>query len=203
MCRESGRSLLIGADTNAHSSLWSDIDENNARGNDLEELIMEFNLKIHNSQLEKPTFVNRRCNTVIDLTLTMNGADRDVAHWRVADDVTHSDHKMIRFHLDRAINIKEKIMTRKLEQARHGKVQQDSRRQAEAHRLAMAFHDALERGGHRDGRVGLQQGGPANPRPAHPGKANTASAGPHLVDPRVQECPKSGSKRGKKALQAK
>ena len=131
MCRDSGQALLIGADTNAHSTMWSEIDDNNSRGDELEEILMEYDLHVHNCQLEKPTFVNRRCNTIIDVTMTMNLSDENLVDWHVVDEVTHSDHKAIRFTLERSFNIKEKILTRnwnKLNVAEFNKILDDKMR---------------------------------------------------------------------------
>jgi hypothetical protein len=92
--------LLIGADSNAHSTLFGST-ENNRRGDEFEELIMEQLLKVENLG-NSPTFVAPRGRTWaeshIDVTLTKNLKD-NILDWRVDPSFNGSDHKTIYFQL--------------------------------------------------------------------------------------------------------
>jgi len=95
-----GRSipLVVGMDSNAHSTLWGS-EEANARGTALEDIILLHNLSLLNVG-NKPTFVKSNCQTHIDITLA-NQAARDFLcgeNWRVRDDIPSvSDHRAITF----------------------------------------------------------------------------------------------------------
>ena len=89
--------LIIAADTNAHSLLYSD--RENKRGETLDEFILANHLQIENIG-RKPTFQSANGNSIIDVTLTKN-LNRAVQHWRVDQDYNGSDHNTIRFALRR------------------------------------------------------------------------------------------------------
>ena len=93
-CTNSGDKLIIGMDSNAHSVLWGN--ETNNRGEWLEELILDSNLTVENKGT-KPTFIARQTSTTIDITLTLN---IELNNWKVTDEVTFSDHAIIRFNLN-------------------------------------------------------------------------------------------------------
>ena len=67
------------------------------RGEDLEEWILQEGLEVRN-QGQNPTFVNKRCQTFIDLTLTFN-LECDLSDWNVSLDFNGSDHNTITFTL--------------------------------------------------------------------------------------------------------
>ncbi len=87
------KEVLIMADTNAHSSLWG-CKETNRRGEILEDFIFSNNLRIQNKG-DHFTFFNRRCATIIDVTLSTPGIDDEINDWRVTNDVQGSDHLLI------------------------------------------------------------------------------------------------------------
>ncbi len=90
------KEVLIMADTNAHSTLWG-CEETNRRGEILEDFIFSNNLRIHNKG-DHFTFFNRRCATIIDVTLSTPGIDDEVKDWRVTNDVQGSDHLLIKWN---------------------------------------------------------------------------------------------------------
>ena len=62
-----GYSMVIGSDTNSHSTLWGK--ETNSRGEQLEELIDTYNLDIHNRG-KMPTYDSSLGQSIIDVTLS-------------------------------------------------------------------------------------------------------------------------------------
>ena len=46
-CKQNNLPMIVGMDSNAHSSMWGSVDDNN-RGERLEELLMELNLHVLN-----------------------------------------------------------------------------------------------------------------------------------------------------------
>ena len=64
-----GYSMLIGSDTNSHSTLWGK--ETNNRGEQLEDLIDTYNLDIHNRG-KMPTYDCSLGQSIIDVTLSMD-----------------------------------------------------------------------------------------------------------------------------------
>lgn len=96
-CRNRGIKLIIGCDANSHHLNWGSTDTN-ARGDALFEFLSGTNLEILNRG-HAPTyvFVNRR--QVLDITLATNDIAQDVHNWRVSEEVSLSDHRQIRFHI--------------------------------------------------------------------------------------------------------
>jgi len=111
-CKVRKKELIICADTNAHSSLWNSPDTNK-RGEAIEDLIFSQNLSIHNIG-DHFTFYNRRCATIIDVTLSTGGIADRINRWRVSDSVYGSDHLLIDFHI--SINSHVAAKTRNLAQ---------------------------------------------------------------------------------------
>ena len=87
--------LIIGMDSNAHSTLWGH--SNNSRGSILTELISEYGLLIRNIGKDF-TYDCQLGKSVIDLTLTCNlGAG--IVDWRVSRALNFSDHNTITFSI--------------------------------------------------------------------------------------------------------
>ena len=101
--------LIMGIDTNAHNCVWGSKD-NNKRGNRLLDIINSENLHIENSG-NKPTFENKRCNSVIDITLTNDLMNKDIKNWKVINN-TLSDHNMIVTEVELKIDINKHIKIR-------------------------------------------------------------------------------------------
>lgn len=109
--RRKKRNVIILADTNCHSTLWGS-SETNSRGFDFEQRIVGTDLCILNRG-RLPTFVNRRCNTIIDVTLATSGMTDYIQGWRVHKDFVGSDHRPISFDL--TISVKDYIYSRNWE----------------------------------------------------------------------------------------
>ncbi len=91
--------LIVGADSNAHSVLWG-CEETNKRGEELEELILRFNLNVANTAGEY-TFSTSRANSIIDITLVNPPTSNSFfpKNWRVLSEESFSDHKYLAFEL--------------------------------------------------------------------------------------------------------
>jgi hypothetical protein len=86
--------LIIGTDSNAHSTLWGT--KQNNRGDTLEHVIARRNLQINNIPGGPPTFRNANGNeTHIDLTLSLDFY-QGVHGWNV-EEFADSDHNLITF----------------------------------------------------------------------------------------------------------
>ncbi len=91
--------LLVGADSNAHSSIWGCL-ENNDRGQDLEDLLDQCELTVLNVG-NTPTYFRTeedgtKTESIIDITVTNKFAnDINVNDWQVLEEETDSDHKYI------------------------------------------------------------------------------------------------------------
>ena len=92
-CSRKNKSLIISMDSNAHSVLWGP--DSNHRGEAIEDLLLTYGLTLENRGFT-PTFLARGTQTHIDITLSLNCSLED---WQVTDEVTLSDHQLIRFNL--------------------------------------------------------------------------------------------------------
>jgi hypothetical protein len=99
-CRQEKRALLMAIDSNTHSYLFSDCE--NSRGLEIEGLIAEYGLEVHNRGIT-PTFAgagpNNTANySVVDITLSMNMPNgHKIKEWKVSDIPSGSDHRNITF----------------------------------------------------------------------------------------------------------
>ena len=103
-CEERALPLLLGCDANAHHEVWGSSDTNR-RGEYLLEFILSNKLEIYNVG-NTPTFVTSTRQEVLDITLgntLMNGM---VRNWRVSDEPSMSDHRIIRFDIEGNSEIK-------------------------------------------------------------------------------------------------
>lgn len=96
-CEESKLQLIVATDSNAHHPLWGMKTSNN-RGKLLVEYLMTTNLNILNTG-SKPTFVNKRSKTIIDLTLATEEISRNIMNWHVSEELSCSDHRWLRFDI--------------------------------------------------------------------------------------------------------
>ena len=96
-CERTGLELIVGADSNAHHTLWG-MNSCNNRGKDLVEFLFSTNLNVLNIGNE-PTFVTRRSKTIIDLTLSTEPISSHIMNWHVSREASCSDHRWIRFDL--------------------------------------------------------------------------------------------------------
>ena len=103
-CKDKNIPLVMGIDSNAHSPMWGG-EESNRRGEQLEELILQWDLVMVNERHSPATFDNDRGGlSHIDLTLCNQlGSERlRMDTWHVIDEsavLTHTDHKYIQFVL--------------------------------------------------------------------------------------------------------
>ena len=87
--------LVIGLDCNAHSPLWG-CKDSNARGEHLDERIIQNNLFVHNVG-STPTFSSHLGESIIDITLS--NSPPIVTGWNVSPDPSLSDHRIVEFHV--------------------------------------------------------------------------------------------------------
>ena len=110
-----GFELCMGADTNAHSTLFGP--DNNKRGEDLEELIIDHHLKVANTG-NIPTFETfrdgRYLSSYIDYTFTKR-LQGDVAGWRVEQAFNGSDHNTISYDLILDLYVEPRIRWSKID----------------------------------------------------------------------------------------
>lgn len=98
-------SVIIGADANAHHTIWASTDIND-RGESLFNFITNETLTICNRG-EEPTFITSVRKEVLDLTLLLNNDDIIVSNWSVLSDHSFSDHRYLQFHIEREPSKKE------------------------------------------------------------------------------------------------
>lgn len=96
-CEAGNKHLIIGCDTNAHHTAWGSR-SNNKRGKSLVDYFITTNLEIINRG-DEPTFVNSRCQTVIDVTLASMNISNTISGWHVSSEASMSDHRWIKFTL--------------------------------------------------------------------------------------------------------
>lgn len=95
-CNSRGLPLVLGLDSNAHSTAWG-ADEDNERGVQLEAFFISVGLTVVNVGSVR-TFASTRASSNIDVTVA-NQATRDMtlADWKVRLDESFSDHRYIEF----------------------------------------------------------------------------------------------------------
>ena len=104
-CQTKNINLIIGADSNAHSTLWN-CPASNARGESIEQAIIRHNLHVENVG-NKFTFEGGVGSSIIDITLT--NRQGLISGWNVSDDATLSDHKIIEFSLNSELQLAESL----------------------------------------------------------------------------------------------
>jgi hypothetical protein len=99
-CRQENKTLSMAIDSNSHSYLFSDC-ENNC-GLEIESLVAEYGLEVHNQGIT-PIFANAGLNntvnySILDNTLSMNLPRlHKIKDWKVSDVPSGSDHRNITF----------------------------------------------------------------------------------------------------------
>lgn len=91
-----GGDCLIGADVNAHSTLWFNR-RNDPKGMEVVDFINARSLVICNRDSRQTTFHGPRGQSNIDLTLASVDLARSVANWSILPALTASDHAGIRY----------------------------------------------------------------------------------------------------------
>ncbi len=107
-CRDERIPLIIGMDSNAHSTVWGE-EESNPRGVELEQWLMEMEMNVENKG-RIPTFtpLNGSRSTIIDLTITNDRALDLVRDWSVDMTPSLSDHRRITYEL--TVQLKEQVL---------------------------------------------------------------------------------------------
>ena len=95
--REKDYTFVCGGDVNARNTLFGS-DSTDKRGLIIEDLMVEFDLETANKG-NKPTCTASHPGSVIDATFISGEKAHWVENWRVTDDETFSDHKLIRFEI--------------------------------------------------------------------------------------------------------
>ncbi|XP_029054193.1 uncharacterized protein LOC114881543 [Osmia bicornis bicornis] len=96
-CKVNGLQLLIGCHANAHHIVWGSSNINR-RGEALLEFLSTTDLEILNRG-SSPTFVTSRRQEVLDITLGSKKVVQAIQDWRMDDEATLSDHRLITFKL--------------------------------------------------------------------------------------------------------
>ena len=94
---DKGYALLLGIDSNCHSTLYGL--ETNRRGEELEDFIAKNRLYVENIGTT-PTFNTKWGTSIIDITLSSHMA-MSVKNWQVSQEYNGSDHNSIEFELDK------------------------------------------------------------------------------------------------------
>ncbi|XP_018363697.1 PREDICTED: uncharacterized protein LOC108761587 [Trachymyrmex cornetzi] len=97
LCQSEGLPLLIGCDVNVHHTIWGSTGTNE-RGRRLLEYLVTTDLEVLNRG-NKPTFCTAGRSEVLDLTLCSLGFVRKVREWKVSNEPSLSDHRLITFRL--------------------------------------------------------------------------------------------------------
>ena len=96
-CKRQKKELILACDANAHNEVWGSTDTNK-RGESLFDFLLQEQLEVYNRGTV-PTFVTKVRKEVLDITFGTLVADTMLKNWRVADEETLSDHRMITFDL--------------------------------------------------------------------------------------------------------
>ena len=94
-----GQKVVIRIDSNAESSLWSPRGTN-ANGANLEQLLLEFNLDLHNKKNEPPTYETENGNSYVDIMISTQSMSKFICNWKVMRSWTNSDHNAIVFRVE-------------------------------------------------------------------------------------------------------
>jgi len=92
------RGLLITMDSNSRSRTWHDI-LTNGRGKKLEEFLISKQIFIMNEDSEMTAFQSTRGSSNIDLTISNNKLLKEVQEWKIIEEESCSDHKIIQFYI--------------------------------------------------------------------------------------------------------
>ena len=99
-CRRKQLEILILADMNAHSCMWGET-HTNRRGEDVEDFLFEHDLvTLNEGNVERSyTYYRSNSKSIVDVTVTSSGLAQQILDWEVTNEITTSDHRLIKFHL--------------------------------------------------------------------------------------------------------
>lgn len=104
-CEKEKIPMMIGRDSNSHHIIWSSSNIN-LRGEQLVQYLMKTDLMVMNSG-RKPTFINGTRRECLDITIASCELSKQIHSWKVADEATFSDHRLIKFKLRGVFPLKE------------------------------------------------------------------------------------------------
>ena len=104
-CSKGNKNLILGCDANAHHTAWGS-NVYNKCGNELLEDILMYNVCLLN-QGNEPTFMTRNRSEVIEITLCNIKCISCIKDWRVLNEITLSDHYVIKFSITGPANVKQ------------------------------------------------------------------------------------------------
>jgi hypothetical protein len=93
-CVQNKLKLVIRADMNTHSSIWNKTRSHSNRTAKVEQGIIQNNMFVFNTGTV-PTFCSHIGESIIDVTMSIDPAC--VTNWKVSEEVSHSDHRVIHF----------------------------------------------------------------------------------------------------------
>jgi hypothetical protein len=96
--RSKGFEIHVCMDSNAHSAAFGSTDQN-SRGDALETFLAQYDLVPQNNGTTM-TWGNKRCASLIDVTMSSSNFSNNINNWRVLDEHSWSDHKMIHMTFD-------------------------------------------------------------------------------------------------------
>nr|AMS38355.1 hypothetical protein [Bactrocera tryoni] len=100
------QALVVGADANAHHTVWGSPDINQ-RGESLLNYILQSSLVVANRG-EEPTYIGPTSRNVLDITL-YTSRDALVENWRVLSTPSFSDHRYIYFSIRSEAKIRNEV----------------------------------------------------------------------------------------------
>ncbi len=105
LCNSRGeKPILLGIDSNAHSTLWG-YDVSNKRGELVEEFLAAHNLVVLNIGTENTFVPNRLARSIIDITVCSPELVQSIDRWRVNPIFQFSDHRRIEFEFNLAAKV--------------------------------------------------------------------------------------------------
>jgi hypothetical protein len=109
-----------------HSEMWFEMAgrAQGPRTDAIKHAIIQHNLTVHNKGTE-PTFSSHLGQTIIDVALSSD--PNCVTSWQVIEEVSHSDHRVIRFNA-MEVNTTPAVMKRNLKKVNWASVAHDLRR---------------------------------------------------------------------------
>jgi hypothetical protein len=90
--------ILITMDSNSRSRTWHD-KLNNVRGRKLEEFLITQQLFIINEESYMKKFQSSRGPSNINLTISNYKLLKEVQEWKISEEDSYSDHKIIQFYI--------------------------------------------------------------------------------------------------------
>ena len=94
---EKNANAIFALDSNAHSVLYSDIEQSCPRGIHIEEHVSNYSLEILNRPPYIPTYQSSRFQSIVDISWARGDIIKNIKNWFVSKRNFFSDHKLIQF----------------------------------------------------------------------------------------------------------